>query len=192
MAKRTSREGSIYQRQDGRWCGQLSLGWEAGRRRRKFFYADSAADVQQQMLKARSDQSRGLPIATRHQSLAHFLDEWLENTVRRNSRPRTYEAFETIIRLHLKPELGRLRLEKITPQEVEALLNRKSDSGLAPQTVVHIRKVLKMALKKALKLKLVARNAAAEADPPPMTRPDIHPRRRPGAPLRRRRPRRAA
>jgi hypothetical protein len=26
--KRGQNEGSIFQRQDGRWCGILSLGWE--------------------------------------------------------------------------------------------------------------------------------------------------------------------
>jgi integrase len=153
----------------------LDLGWEGTRRKRKIFYGATEAEAKDKLLKARIDQSWGLPVATRRQSLAQFLDNWLENTIRRNARARTYEAFEVIVRLHLKPDFGRLRLEELTPQMVETLLNRKLESGLAPQTVVHIRKVLKMALKKALKWKLVARNAAAEADPPRMTRPDIHP-----------------
>jgi integrase len=176
MPRRGRGEGSIFQRRDtGKFCGVLHVGWEGARRRRKIFYGDTAAEVQEKLLKARSDQSRGLPVATKRQSLAQFLDDWLENTVRRHSRPRTYEAFEVIVRLHLKPELGRLRLEQLTPQMVETLLNRKLEIGLAPQTVVHIRKVLKMALKKAVTWDLVARNAAALAAAPPMTRSNIHP-----------------
>lgn len=51
MVKRVRHEGSIFQRQDGRRCGLISLGWEAGRRKRKYFFAGSAAKVQEQLLK---------------------------------------------------------------------------------------------------------------------------------------------
>jgi integrase len=174
MAKRINNEGSIYQRKDGRWCGQISLGWEADRRKRKFFYADNAAEVQAQMLNARSDHSRGLPVATRHQSVATFLDHWL-TTVRPRVRPRSYESFETIVRRHLKPEIGNLPLAKLEPAQVQTMLDRKTQNGLGPQTVTTIRTVLRNALNQALKWDLVARNAAALTSSPRVPHHEIRP-----------------
>ena len=91
------------------------LGWEGTRRKRKLFYGTTAAEVQEKLLAARADFSKGLPVALERQNVAQFLDHWLESTVRPRVRPRSYESFELIVRCHLKPELGRIRLEKLTP-----------------------------------------------------------------------------
>ena len=173
--KRNAGEGSIFQRADGRWCGILSLGWENGKRKRKSFYGVTAAEVQAQLLMARADHARNLPVAAERQSVTQFLMHWLDHTVKPNARPRSYESFEIIIRKHIIPEIGRTRLEKLTPQQVQALLDRKLKSGLAPQTVVHIRMVLRTALNQAMKWSLIARNPAALVDPPRIPRSEIRP-----------------
>ena len=69
MAKRGTNEGSIFQRKDGRWVGSLNLGWENGKRKRRHFYAASAAEVRDELLKARSDQSHGLPVSVDRQTV---------------------------------------------------------------------------------------------------------------------------
>ena len=45
--KRNAGEGSIFQRADSRWCGQIDLGWRDGKRARKFVYGRTAAEVRQ-------------------------------------------------------------------------------------------------------------------------------------------------
>ena len=89
--RRGQSEGSVFQRKDGRWCANLSLGWESGRRKRKSFYGATAAEVQHQLLKARSDYSRGLPVAVERQKVAQYLECWLEDSARVSTRPRTFE-----------------------------------------------------------------------------------------------------
>src|SRR5262249_19691325 len=80
-SKRRNRgEGSIFQREsDGRWCGVLNLGWNNGRRKRKYFYGTTAAEVQEQLLKARADHARGLPVPVERQTVAQYLEQWLEH-----------------------------------------------------------------------------------------------------------------
>src|ERR1039458_10680410 len=85
MSKRGTNEGSIFKRKDGRWVGSLNLGWEDGKRKRKHFYAATAAEVRDELLKARSDQSRGLPVRTERQTVAQFLDHWLKHTLKANN-----------------------------------------------------------------------------------------------------------
>ena len=56
-------------------------------------------------------------------------------------RIRSFESLEMIIRRHLLPRWGRLRLDEITPQVIAKWLGEKSEEGLAPATVEKIRVV---------------------------------------------------
>jgi integrase len=165
-SKRCAGEGSVFQRDDQRWCGILSLGWEAGRRSRKYFYGATAAEVQEQLLRARSDLLRGLPVAPERQKVAQYLERWLQDSARISTRPRTFERYCELIRLHVLPMLGHLLLEKLAASDVQRLLNRKIAEGLSPKTVRHIRGVLSTALSRAVRWNLAARNVAALTDAP--------------------------
>jgi integrase len=177
MARRRGQnEGSIFQREsDDRWCGVINLGWESGRRKRKYFYGATAAEVQEQLLKARSDHSRGLPVAIERQTVAQYLDQWLEHTLKAKAKPRSYESFSTIARLHIKPSIGKIQLHRLAPQHIQKLLDEKSKKGLSPQTVTNIRTVLRSALSQAVKWSLVSRNSAALVNAPRISRKRIEP-----------------
>ena len=169
MAKRLKGEGSVTQRRDGRWMARLDLGWQNGRRVRKCFYGATAQEAQEKLLKARADLAQGLPVAVERQTVGQFLAHWLD-TVRPSLAPRTFEHYEMVLRLHVVPDLGPLRLDKLSPQHVQALLARKAAAGLSTQSVRHVRTVLRIALNQALKWGLVARNAAALAVAPKLVR----------------------
>jgi integrase len=172
--RRGSGEGTIaFRPRENRWYARLSLGYEGGRRRRKVFYGSTEAEVRAKLLDARHDQSRGLPVTPKGQTVAQFLDGWVKH--RANVRPRSYEIHEAVVRLHLVPELGKLRLEKLTPQHVQTLLDRKLKSRLSAQSVVCIRQVLRTALSEAVKFNLVARNVAALVSPPQIPHREIKP-----------------
>src|SRR6267378_4501395 len=98
MAKRGTNEGSIFKRKDGRWVGSLDLGWEDGKRKRRHFYAATAAEVREQLLKARSDHSRGLPVVIDRQTVAQFMASWLVESCKPSVRPRTATRYEELIR----------------------------------------------------------------------------------------------
>jgi integrase len=171
--KRNAGEGSIFRRTDGRWCAILSLGWENGLRKRKSFYGDTAAEVQEQLLKARGDVARGLPVAIERQTVGQFFARWLEDSAKLSTRPRTFERYQQLTNLHILPALGSLRLEKLTPAHLQRLLNDKLASGLSPKTVRHIRGVANTALGRAAKWGLVARNVAALTDAPRLVRSEM-------------------
>jgi integrase len=176
MAKRRGQhEGSIFKRTDGRWCAQLDLGWQ-GKRRRKYIYGATAAQVQDQLLKARGDLAAGLPAAVERQTVAQFLRDWLENSVRPSVRPRTYISYEQVVVTYLIPDLGNVALRKLAPQHVRAMLNRRLAEGhLSPRSVNYLRVVLRAALNQARKWSLVSRNAAELVEPPRWERFRIEP-----------------
>ena len=151
MAKtRGSGEGSIFQREDGRWCAQVSLGYKpGGKRNRKLVYGATRHEVSEAMKRTLREQQLGLSITSERQTVAQFLTDWLENTVKPKNKQLTHRSYEWIVRLHLIPGLGRLPLVKLTPQKLQAFINERHASGLTAATVKHINATLRAALSQA-------------------------------------------
>ena len=120
-------------------------------------------------------QDRGLPAVPRRQSLQSFLEVWLRESVKPNVRPWTYHGYDAVVRNHLVPDLGRSDLQEISPQQVQALLNRKIEEGLSPKSVQNIRGVLRSALSEAMRWELVMRNVASLVRVPRAERKSISP-----------------
>lgn len=170
MGQRGHNEGSIYRRDDGRWVASVTLGYEGGKRKRKSFYGETRREVQEQLTKALRDLQQGLPIANERQTVAEFLERWLAESVKGKREPKTYASYAQLIRLHLSPELGRIVLAKLSPQDVQDFINRKQAAGLSPRTVQYLHAVLRAALNRALKWGLVPRNVATLVDVPTVRR----------------------
>lgn len=175
MAKRGQNEGSIYQRKDGRWTASIDLGWHDGRRHRKSFYGLTRREVQEKLTKALRAQQTGLPIPEEKQTVSQFLDQWLENSAKPSVKPKTFESYAQLVRLYLAPDLGRFKLAKLTPQQVQAFLNNRLASGLSTRTVQYSHAVLRHALNQALKWGMVARNVATLVSPPKLKQREIQP-----------------
>jgi len=154
--KRGRGEGSIFKRTDGRWCAIVDLGWENGRRRRKYLYADTRTDVAEQLARTLHDVSRGFPVAAERQTVGQYLTRWLEESVKPAVRPLTYEQYAQHVRLYIEPALGRILLSKLSPQQVQSFINNLSKHGLSPRTVQLALFVLRRALKQAVKWNFVA------------------------------------
>jgi integrase len=174
--KRGKGEGSIYKREDGRWCAQVNCGYENGKRKRKYIYGDTRVEVASQMVKVLGDRERGIePVRDERLTVARFLTDWLETTVKPSVRPRTFDSYQQTVNDHIIPALGRTPLVKLTPPQVQALLNVKATSGLSPRSVAYIRAVLRIALNRAMKWGMVPRNAAALATAPKQKRHEVQP-----------------
>jgi integrase len=78
--------------------------------------------------------------------------------VRDTVKATTYETYERLMRLHLVPALGRVKLKSLTPAHVRGLYREKLDSGLSPTSVQRVHVLLNKALKQAVNDGLVARN----------------------------------
>ena len=148
--RRGAGEGSIYQREDGRWAGAVHLGYEDGKRRRKVVYAGTRREVQERLTAALGDFQAGRQVATDERlTTGDWLERWLTDAVRPSVRPATYERYAGIARVDLIPSLGSIRLTKLAPRQVQAMLNAKLAAGLSPRTVHHLRAVLRRALNQA-------------------------------------------
>ncbi len=171
--RRGHNEGSIYQRaSDGKWVGAVSLGWENGKFKRKVVYGKTRAEVSLKVTRLITQHRQGLPVQTADKALKAFLDDWLEDSVKASVRPRTYDSYRSVVNHHLKPALGKVKITKLTQQQIMAMMREKRDAGSSERTIGYIRAVLRMALNEAMRLDLVHRNVAALVKPPAIVQYD--------------------
>jgi integrase len=169
-AKRGNGEGSVYQRSDGKWCGALVV---AGRRR--VIYGSTRQEAAQKLARAMDAASKGLLREPSRLTVGGFLDHWLEDTVKPRVRPLTYSGYAVNVRRHLIPALGEIKLDRLSPEQVQNFLNRKLSDGLSSKTVTYIRQVLRTSLDQAMRWNLVSRNVATLVPAPRKERKSIHP-----------------
>jgi integrase len=182
VKKRGQGEGSIYQRKDGRWVSEVQLGYSKGKRDRKFVYGKTRKEAADKLTDILNKQKIGLPIIADKQTVQQFLEQWLEDCIKPSVRLSTYLSYEQQIRLRIIPEIGHIKLSKLTPQHIQKMLNNLAKISLQPRsnkkdkdaesqkmpsakTINYQLKIMRMALSKAESWGLVARNVAKLIDP---------------------------
>ncbi len=170
--KRRSRgEGSIFQRQDGRWVGTVDLGFTGGKRRRKSAYGSTKREVQVKLAAAKRTADANLPQPSERLTVGAYLQQWLADIGQR-VRPHTAAWYAQQVRLHITPDLGKRPLARLSAAEVQTLYTRKLET-LAPLSVGHLHRILHKALQDALRLGKVSRNVCDAVQPPRVPRKEI-------------------
>ena len=166
MARRGVQEGSVYRRRDGRWVAVLHVGYAAGKRVRKTYYAGTRQEAAARLAGAIRDLQQGKRPSPETEKLGDFLSRWLTDTARHSVRPATLRGYEVSLRLHIIPEIGHLKLARLTAADLDSLYSRLLDKGLAPKTVRLCHAVIHRALSHAQRRGAVAVNVASVADAP--------------------------
>jgi integrase len=122
-----------------------------------------------------ADADRGLVFDADNLDISEYLDRWLSDSVQDTVKATTHERYEQIVRLHLKPALGRLKLKVVTPAHVRGLYREKLRAGSSPRTVRYVHVTLHKALKQAVMDQLIPRNATEAVKPPQLSKEEIRP-----------------
>jgi integrase len=166
--KRANGEGHVRKRADGRWEAMVTL--PAGKR--KSFYRKTRAEASAALTIALRDLGQGMPIVAEKQTVGEYLTSWLDGAAY-SLAPRSITRYRGHIEHTLQPALGRIRLAKLSPQQVQALYARKLEEGAAPGSVRQLHAVLRRALGEAHRIGLVPRNVATLVKVPKPIRHDM-------------------
>src|SRR5215210_465098 len=123
--KAANGEGSIYARPDGRYDCKLPVWTPQGTRYLRTTKRDKN-EARRWLTKKRSERDEGTLLAfeARNLSVGAYLDRWLltlEGSVSRH----TYRDYRDKVELHLKPALGRIRLQDLTALHLSTLYQEK-------------------------------------------------------------------
>src|SRR5215216_640460 len=173
MAKRRGNgEGTITRRKDGRWEARYTVQSGTGPKR-EVLYGKTRAEVAEKLTKAMADRDGGLVFDTNNQTVGEYLTRWLNDSVQGSVKPITFESYERLVRVHIVPALGRVKLKNLSPPHLQAFYRDRLDAGLSPVTVRYLHSLLHRSLKQALRWNLVHSNVAKAVDPPKMPRADM-------------------
>src|SRR5215467_10776344 len=173
--RRVNGEGSVYKRGDGYWVGAFDVPTTSGARKRVVVYGKTLAEAREKLAKVQQDVRAGIPVPDKVWKLGPYLDYWLENFVKRNRRPATYNLYEMIVRLYLKPGLGSRKLTSLTVPMVQGFLNERLAKGDSVRKVQVMRTVLSAALTRAMREELLVRNVARLVELPEWQRGTVRP-----------------
>lgn len=177
-------EGSYYRRADGKWEVAISVAKPSGgsRRKRKVLPGDTRiAEVKRTLAAMIAERDSGLDIDADKMTVGDWLPLWLEREARPTLKPTTFVTYESIVRLHLVPGLGGLRLQALTPSHLRDFYAVKLREGLSARSVGNFHIVLGRALRIARRDRLVWEIVTQLISPPspakfeedPLTREEV-------------------
>ncbi|MGH2382980.1 MAG: tyrosine-type recombinase/integrase [Candidatus Limnocylindria bacterium] len=177
MAKRLPGEGTLRERPNGTWEAR----YRAADGRQRSIYAKTRGEAAARLKAALRQRDAGLRPVDERLTLGDFLDDWLAHQVEPSRRPRTAESYRDVVRLYIKPELGRMPLARLEPEHVQAMLARLQGrrGALSATSRRYVYTVLRIALGHALRLGRVHRNVCTLIDPPSRSQRELRPLSRP-------------
>ncbi len=157
--------GSVFQRQDGRWVAQFIVE-ETGKQ--KQLYASTERGAHEKLQKALREQEQGILATGPQQKLSDYLNWWLEE-FRKTARPlrkSSYLRYRSLLDNHILPELGEIQLRKLTPLRIQTFYNKKLKEKQSSSSVHSMHKIIHGGLKQAVKLRYLSYNPADGASLP--------------------------
>jgi integrase len=154
-ARRRER-GTVFVTSDGRARAQLTV---RGGKRVSSPTVGSKELADEWLAAAIVDDNRGKTWGNQSQTVADYLEWWLDEWATKRVAPRTLATWRGYTKNHLIPALGQHRLVRLDPQHVQAFINAEANR-YKPRTVIQVRAVLRDALTHAERLQLVPRNVA--------------------------------
>lgn len=160
MGKRANGEGSVYPRKsDGKW---VATAYIDGKRRP--FYGDTRKEAMEKRKTALHEYEKGTLVRSSKQTVKDYLEYWLEEVHKPTLRISTYVKYRKLLK-YIFPAFGHVQLQKLTPQQVQALYT-KLNQKLSAKTVNNVHGLLHKAFNDALKWELIGKNVCTLVSPP--------------------------
>lgn len=182
--RNANREGRVWQRPDGRWTARV-YGPEKGSKPH-YVYGRTREDAKTAKANLEEELKKGMP--AEDQTIAEYLEAWITTMLPAevatgHLAESTMDSYADNARKHIIPDLGHIKLRKLTPSRVrqwqaDLLLKpsgrkRKVRPGeeeqppalLSARTAAYCHAILRRAVNDAWRDKLVGENAVARAKP---------------------------
>lgn len=153
MAKRRgNNEGSIYQRKNGTWSAQVSVNGN-----RLSYYGKTQAECRQWIKETVTQVDAGITFEGARYRVSEYLEEWLKS-IKGSIRQNTWFDYRQLIKNHIDPTLGKIKLKDLKPSQIQVVINAKREEGYSPWTLQFIRRVLNTAMGQAVVWGMITNN----------------------------------
>ena len=171
--KRANGEGNIRKRKDGRWEGRFTAGHDpvTGKQIFKNVLGKTQNEVKEKLKKALVEAGQVDFTKSGQYTVGTWMDTWFENVAKIKVRPSSHQTYKGYIDNHIKPNIGKIPLEKLTTMDlqkfyrklltkgrVERIESKEQPKGLSAKTVRNINQVISSAMDLAVAQKIILTN----------------------------------
>jgi integrase len=126
----------------------------------------------EELAKMVADVARGNR-ASGTETVGELLDRFLDHSASLGRSPTTLRKYHQIADAVVRPELGRIKLSKLSAQDLDRLYGALTAKGNKATTVRRVHALVGAALHQAEKWDLIDRNVSLKASPPPVHKAEI-------------------
>ena len=159
--------GSITQRGDKyRVCFDYGIVRE-GRRVRKYRTFDTKRDATRAFNEHKVKMDKGTQIMPSEYTFAQWLDYWYKDIILPQIEETTAYGYRGMIENYLKPQLGEIRLQKLTARDIQQYYTwLMGEKELSPNTVIKHHNLLTNTLNAAERQEYITKNPMRAVSPP--------------------------
>ena len=129
--KRANGEGSIRKRKDGRWEGFYTASYDpaTGKQKIKNVLGKTQAEVKEKLKKAIADSQRLDMNRSGTHTVKSWVKMWYEVYAEPRLRENTKDYYLNYINNHIIPQLGDIKLDKLTTIQIQKFYNDLQKNG---------------------------------------------------------------
>jgi integrase len=152
----------------------VEIGHIDGNWRRKAITRDSHRECAAWLAEVKSArQAHALPART--PTVAQWFETYLAEVAPHKVRTSTLSNYRRDFERHIRPAIGRVRLDNHRPEQLSAFYADRLRAGLSAYGVRYLHAEIRRALNVAIRFGLVARNVATLVDPPALPHHEVDP-----------------
>lgn len=158
------------------WEARYTTGYDpgTGKQIQRSISGKAQKEVAKKLKETTAAIDAGTYTAPSKMTIGEWLDIWTAEYLG-GVKPRTVDLYKGVVKSRLKPGIGALRLEVLTPHAVQSYYNGLSKEGLAPKTVKNIHGILHKALQQAVSNSYIRTNPADSCILPRAVRKELKP-----------------
>lgn len=174
--------GHIRRRGERSWELKFDVGADpvSGKRRIRYqSFKGSKREAEIELARIVAENAAGEGVDPSKSTVGEFMQRWDRDWASLNVSPKTLERYRQIVRLHVVPHIGAVRLQKLRAVHLNELYSKLLRSGrgngrlLSAASVSYVHRVLHRSLGHAATWGLVVQNVAALVAPPPVPQTEI-------------------
>ena len=160
------------------WEARYTAGYDpgTGKQIQRSISGKTQKEVAKKLKEATASLDAGTYIAPNRMTVGEWLDIW-EREYLGGVKPATVCSYKAVVKNHLKPNLGAIKLEALTAHTIQGFYNGliQEDSGLSPKTVKNIHGVLHKAMQQAVLNEYIRSNPTNACTLPRAEKKEISP-----------------
>ena len=137
--KRKSGEGTLRQRSDGRWEARVVIGYDENNLpRTKNVTAVNKEKCLEKLERLKSEIGIVQPDKTKAEmEFGKWMDFWYQQYAKITLKSTTQSEYESLIYKHIIPEIGNIKLNKFTQNDLQQFYSRLKSNGRQIHTEIH-------------------------------------------------------